>query len=143
MKISIKKLRDGATLPEYKSDGAAGFDLAAAESVRVPAYGTSMVPTGLAFAIPIGYEMQIRPRSGVALNTPLIVKNAPGTIDSDYRGEVQVIVYNLSNTPFFIEKGMRIAQGVIAPVASVDIMVVDNISSTSRGDRGFGSSGYF
>lgn len=141
MRLKIKKLRPDARLPEYKKAGDAGFDLHCLEEVLVGPGQTAILPTGLAFAIPDGYEMQIRLRSGAALKTPLIIPNAPGTIDSGYRGEVGVIVRNLSEKSFRVGKGERIAQGVIAPVARAEFQEEGELPESERGGGGFGSTG--
>lgn len=141
MIVKVKRVRKDAVIPQYATPGAAGFDLVAAEDVFLRGGETKLVPTGLSFEIPEGYEMQIRPRSGLSLKTGLRIANAPGTIDSDYRGEVKIIVENTSNTYHHIEKGDRIAQGVIAPVMRAVFEEADDLSETDRGSGGFGSTG--
>jgi dUTP pyrophosphatase len=133
----------GLETPAYQSAGAAGFDLSAAidEEIQLDIAGRVAVPTGLVMAIPDGYEGQVRPRSGLALKHGIGCLNSPGTIDSDYRGEVKVILVNLGNQPFVIRRGMRIAQLVIAPVARVEIEIRDRLDPTGRGSSGFGSTG--
>jgi len=132
-------------LPAYRSEGAAGFDLAAAipdgAVLVIEPRACELTPTGFSFQIPPGYEGQIRPRSGLALHHGVTVLNTPGTIDSDYRGEVCVLLINLGSRPFEIVRGQRIAQMVIAPVAQARIMEVDTLGTTSRGAGGFGSTG--
>jgi dUTP pyrophosphatase len=136
---------EGLPLPAYQSAHAAGFDLLAA----VPEDGALMldpsdrvlVPTGLVFELPQGYEAQVRPRSGLALKHGVTVLNSPGTIDADYRGEVKVLLINLGSERFLIQRGDRIAQAVIAPVTHVEIVAADALSDTTRGDGGFGSTG--
>ncbi|MEK9853631.1 MAG: dUTP diphosphatase [Rhodobiaceae bacterium] len=130
-------------LPAYESPGAAGMDVAAAiESDIVIAPGERhAVPTGFAMAVPAGHEVQIRPRSGLALRHGVTIANAPGTIDSDYRGEVSIILINLGESPFTVSRGMRIAQMVVAPVIQASPMRVDRLDATDRGDGGFGSTG--
>jgi dUTP pyrophosphatase len=130
-------------LPRYMSDGASGMDLCAAvESDLVLAPGeVRLIPTGIHIAVPPGYEAQIRPRSGLALKNAITVLNAPGTVDSDYRNEVGVILANLGREPFTVARGMRIAQMVIAPVSRAEIVEVDRLSETERGLGGFGSTG--
>lgn len=130
-------------VPRYQSTGAAGMDLHAAieASVTVPPLGRARVPTGLAFAIPSHFEGQVRPRSGLAARSGITVLNAPGTIDSDFRGEVQVLLVNLSDVPVTIEPLERIAQMVIAPVARAELVVVPELEGTSRGAGGYGSTG--
>ena len=130
-------------MPAYATTGAAGMDLCAAvetDLVLTPA-GRIAVPTGLAMAIDPGHEVQLRPRSGLALKHGVTLANAPGTIDSDYRGEVKVILINLGDKDFVISRGMRIAQMVIAPVARCRIEPVEALPDTMRGDGGFGSTG--
>jgi dUTP pyrophosphatase len=130
-------------LPSYESPGAAGMDIAAAidADIMIAPGERHAVPTGLAMAIPTGHEVQIRPRSGLALRHGVTVANAPGTIDSDYRGEVKVILINLGAAPFTVTRGMRIAQMVVAPVIQVSIALADKLDATDRGDGGFGSTG--
>jgi dUTP pyrophosphatase len=132
-------------LPSYQTEGAAGLDLLAAvpdgEGLVLPPLGRALVPTGLAFQIPQGYEGQVRPRSGLAVKNGVTVLNAPGTIDSDYRGEVKVALINLSADPFTVRRGMRIAQLVLAPVARALPVVATSVGPTTRGEGGFGSTG--
>ncbi|MGF1651046.1 MAG: dUTP diphosphatase [Hyphomicrobiaceae bacterium] len=132
-------------LPAYETAGAAGADLRAAlgqgQTVTIAAGATAMVPTGLVLALPDGFEGQVRPRSGLAARHGVTVLNAPGTIDSDYRGEVQVLLVNLGSAPFEITHGMRIAQLVVAPVVRAHFGVADALGATERGDGGFGSTG--
>ena len=143
--VVVKRLPHNADLPlpEYESVAASGMDLPAAiESDLIIKPGErQLVPTGLAIALPEGYEAQIRPRSGLALRNGVTILNTPGTIDSDYRGEVKVILVNFSNCNFIIQRGMRIAQMVIAPVLQVSLMDVDILPETTRGEDGFGSTG--
>lgn len=139
--VSIKKLHPDAIMPVYKKKGDAGFDLHTIEDVEVPPRGTAILPTGLAFAMPEGFEMQIRMRSGAAFKTPLFIPNAPGTIDSGYRGEVGIIVRNASSAPFMVRKGERIAQGVIAPVYLAEFSEAAFLPDSERGAAGFGSTG--
>jgi dUTP pyrophosphatase len=130
-------------LPRYQTDGAAGMDLHAAltEPVVVPPLGRVRIATGLVFAIPPSFEGQVRPRSGLAWRTGLTVLNAPGTIDSDYRGEVQVLVVNLSDAPVTVMPLERVAQLVFAPVARAELVVVAELGATPRGAGGLGSTG--
>ena len=132
-------------LPRYQSKGSAGFDLLAAvpdaEPVTINSFDRALVPTGLIFEIPAGYEGQIRPRSGLALRHGITVLNSPGTIDSDYRGEVGIILVNLGSEPFVIRRGERIAQMVIAPVSETLLVETTDLSETARGSGGFGSTG--
>ena len=141
--VKVTRLAHGAglPLPAYESDGAAGLDLRAAEACEIPAGGRAMVPTGLAIALPRGFEGQVRPRSGLAAKHGVTVLNAPGTIDSDYRGEVKVLLVNLGEGDFAITRGMRIAQMVIAPVTQVRVEEAGSASTTERGAGGFGSTG--
>ncbi len=143
--VAVKRLPHNADLPlpEYESVAASGMDLPAAiENDLIIAPGErQLVPTGLAIALPKGYEAQIRPRSGLALRNGVTILNTPGTIDSDYRGEVKVILVNFSNCNFVIHRGMRIAQMVIAPVLKISLLDVDVLPETARGDDGFGSTG--
>jgi dUTP pyrophosphatase len=134
---------DGLALPAYETSGAAGMDLRAAvfEPVALQPGARLAVPTGLVMEIPEGCEGQVRPRSGLALKHGITCLNAPGTIDWDYRGEVKVILANLGSEPFIIERGMRIAQLVIAPVTQVRIMETQDVSDTRRASGGFGSTG--
>ena len=142
--IKIKCIKEeGATIPLYKTAGAAGADLCAkiSQPLTIKAGKVAMVPTGLYFEIPEGYEVQVRPRSGLAAKNGVTVLNTPGTIDSDYRGEIKVILVNLSDTDFVINNGDRIAQMVVAPVTQAEFIVSDKLSETERGTGGFGSTG--
>ena len=136
---------DGLALPAYQSGQAAGFDLVAAVHEYAPIAllkGTrALVPTGLAIALPPGFEAQVRPRSGLALKHGITVLNSPGTIDADYRGEVQVILMNLGDADFVVRRGERIAQLVIAPVVQASLLEVKVLAATARGSGGFGSTG--
>lgn len=134
---------EGLPLPAYATDGAAGMDLLAAvmSPVAIPPGGRMLVPTGLRIAIPPGYELQVRPRSGLALKNGVVLPNSPGTIDEDYRGELGVIVMNAGDAPFTVERGMRIAQAVIAPVVRAAWREVAVLPETARGSGGFGSTG--
>ena len=133
----------GAVIPQYKTSGAVGADLCALleAPLTMPAGKFAMVPTGLFFEIPEGYEVQVRPRSGLAAKNGLTVLNTPGTIDSDYRGEIKVILINLGDTDFTINSGDRIAQMIVAPVTQASFSVVESLSQTERGSGGFGSTG--
>jgi len=130
-------------LPKPATPGSAGVDLAAAvaEALVVPPGGRALVPTGLRIAVPPGFEAQVRPRSGLALRDGIVLPNSPGTIDSDYRGELQVILWNAGDAPFTIERGDRIAQLVVAPVARVHWEEVTALDATERGSGGFGHTG--
>jgi len=141
--VRVKRLPhgEGLELPAYATDGAAGMDVLAAEDLVLPPGGRHAVATGLALAIPPGYEIQVRPRSGLALKHGISVPNTPGTIDSDYRGELKVIVINLSAAPFEVHRGDRIAQLVLAPVTRAAWEEVAELDETERGAGGFGSTG--
>lgn len=166
MNVKIRKLSPDVPVPRYATALAAGFDLTAAEDVVIAPGETALVRTGLAFEIPPGYELQIRPRSGLSLKTRLRVANSPGTVDADYRGEVAVIVDNIHSGDYpdgavhkygfdvtggrvrglrfgsyIIRKGDRICQGVICPVERAEFTVVDELGETERGGAGFGSTG--
>lgn len=134
----------GLTLPEYATAGAAGMDILAAveQPVRIKPLGRALIPAGFAISLPVGYELQIRPRSGLALKHGIVLPNAPGTIDEDYRGEVQIIVMNASDEDFVVTRGMRIAQAVLAPVIRATWTEVDVLDDTARGASGFGSTGH-
>lgn len=130
-------------LPAYATTGAAGMDIVAAvtEDLVLAPGGRSAVPTGLSMAVPAGHEVQVRPRSGLALRHGVTVANAPGTIDSDYRGEVKILLVNLGDADFTVSRGMRIAQIVLAPVTRADPKLVEELDDTARGSGGFGSTG--
>ena len=130
-------------LPSYATEGAAAMDLLAAIDAPavIPPQGRALIPTGLRVALPPGHEWQIRPRSGLALKHGIVLPNSPGTIDADYRGEVQVILLNAGNEPFRVERGMRIAQAVLAPVLRAVFEEVSELPDTPRGEGGFGSTG--
>lgn len=132
---------DGLELPAYATDGAAGMDVLAAEDVNLAPGARHAVATGIAVAIPNGYEIQVRPRSGLALKHGISVPNTPGTIDSDYRGELKVILINHGARPFEVRRGDRIAQLVLAPVTRAAWLKVDDLDETARGEGGFGSTG--
>jgi dUTP pyrophosphatase len=144
--IAVRRLphAEGLPLPSYATAGAAGFDLLAAlrEPLVVPPGGRALVPTGLQIALPQGYELQLRPRSGLALKHGITLPNSPGTVDEDYRGELGVIVLNTGAEPFTVERGMRIAQGVVAPVVRAGWAEVEELPATTRGAGGFGSTGH-
>ena len=141
--VKLKRLPHGhgLDLPAYATEGAAGMDVVAAENVTLRPGARHAVATGFAVAIPPGYEIQVRPRSGLALKQGVTVLNAPGTIDCDYRGEIGVILANLGAEPQTIVRGERIAQLVIAPVARARVVEVETLESTARGAGGFGSTG--
>ena len=141
--VQIRRLRDDAVVPRYMTDHAAGLDLCAAldEAVTLLPGGRILVPTGLAMAIPVGFEGQVRPRSGLALNKGVTLVNSPGTIDADYRGEIGVVMINHGESPFLINHGDRIAQLLIAPVTHATLQLVDSLNLTERGEGGFGHTG--
>jgi dUTP pyrophosphatase len=143
IRIAIQRLPhgQGLPLPAYATEGAAGMDVVAAEDLTLPPGGRRAVATGFAMAIPPGYEVQVRPRSGLALKHGVTCLNTPGTIDSDYRGEVKVILANLGDAPFEITRGDRIAQLVPAPVQHAALDEVASLDETLRGAGGFGSTG--
>ena len=143
--IQLRRLPHGTDLPlpSYATEGAAGMDLlaAVAEPVTLGPGQRALIPTGLAIALPPGHELQIRPRSGLALRHGIVLPNSPGTIDEDYRGEIQVIMLNTGDAPFVIERGARIAQAVLAPVIRVVWREVEALDETARNQGGFGSTG--
>ena len=141
MKLKIKKLKKEAIIPSYQTKEAAGFDLHSIEDIILNPGERKLIGTGVAFEIEYGYEVQIRPRSGLAFKHGITVLNSPGTIDSDYRGEIKILLINHSNEKFEIKKGDRIAQAVVAPVIQAEIVEVEELSSTERGEGGFGSTG--
>lgn len=143
-KVEIKCVAsEGAVIPQYKTEGAAGADVSAllSEPVTIKRGGRALIPTGLYFSIPRGYEIQVRPRSGLAAKNGVTVLNTPGTIDSDYRGEVKVILVNLGEEDFVVRNGDRIAQIVVAPVTVAGFVQVSALDETERGAGGFGSTG--
>ena len=142
-KILIKRLSKEVPLPKYETNGSSGMDLAANinDSVDINPGKTAIIPTGLALSIPKGFEVQIRPRSGLAAKQKISVLNTPGTIDADYRGEIKVILINLGQESFKVEKGLRIAQMVVCPVIQAQLKEVDDLTETERGKGGFGSTG--
>ena len=143
IRVAIKRLphAEGLPLPAYATKGSAGMDVVAAEDVTLVPGARHGVATGLSMAIPAGYEIQVRPRSGLALKHGITVPNTPGTIDSDYRGEVKIILMNLSDRPFEVARGDRVAQLVLAPVMQAAWDEVDELEATARGAGGFGSTG--
>jgi len=143
VKILVKKYNKNIKLPSYKTAGSSGMDLVAnlKKKINIAPGKIVIVPTGIAVAIPKNYEIQIRPRSGLAANNGISVLNTPGTIDSDYRGEIKIILINLSGKKFFIKSGDRIAQMILSPVAKIKLKEVKNLSNTVRGKGGFGSTG--
>jgi dUTP pyrophosphatase len=145
VEILVQRLPHGADLPlpDYATAGAAGMDLLAAvtDPVTLAPGARALIPTGLRIALPPGYEMQVRPRSGLALRHGIVLPNSPGTIDEDYRGELQIIVMNAGEAPFAIARGMRIAQAVVAPVVRAVWREAADLDATDRGHGGFGSTG--
>ena len=141
--ILIKRLSKNIPLPKYETDGSSGVDIAAdiKDNIEIKPGKSEIIPTGLAVSIPKNYEVQIRPRSGLAAKNQISVLNTPGTIDADYRGELKVILINLGEKEFKIEKGLRIAQMVLCPVVKAVLKEVNELEETERGSGGFGSTG--
>jgi dUTP pyrophosphatase len=142
--LGYQKLQPDVKTPSYNYGGDSGFDLYSTEEITVPAFGRALVPTGLAFDIQDGYEIQVRSKSGLAINQGLMVLNSPGTVDSSYSAEVKVIIFNTNQTSFTITKGMKVAQAVLCPVVNgkwVKLNEINEIPDKDRGDRGFGSTG--
>ena len=141
--ILIKRLSKDVALPKYETEGSSGLDLAAHtdKQIKILPGKSEIIPTGLAVAIPKNFEIQIRPRSGLAAKSQISVLNTPGTIDADYRGELKVILINLSDKVFVVEKGLRIAQQVLSPVIKAKLKEVAELENTERGTGGFGSTG--
>jgi len=143
IKVLIKKLDPSVELPSYKTDGASGMDLMAfvKEPINLKPQTSCLVPTGISVAFPSEYEIQIRPRSGLAAKNNISVLNTPGTIDSDYRGEIKIILFNHGNEDFLINDKDRIAQMILTPVIKMNFEETDNLPETVRGEGGFGSTG--
>ena len=143
MKVEFKRLDNALDLavPAYATPGAAGMDIRSAEYKEIAPRQTVTLSTGFAVAVPEGYEMQVRPRSGLAAKNAITIVNAPGTVDSDYRGEIKIILHNLGNDVFTCNFGDRIAQLVIAPVTQAEVVEVEELDETERGADGFGSTG--
>jgi len=142
--VKWKKLNQNAIIPKYQTDGSAGFDIHAlidTESIIIPSMCQNIIKTGLSVAVPEGYEMQIRPRSGLSFKNKITITNSPGTLDSDYRGELMCILFNLGTEDFVVKNGDRIAQGKIAIVPKVEFIEVEDLDETSRNTGGFGSTG--
>ncbi len=141
--ILIKRLSKDIDLPKYETKGSSGMDLVANinHKIEIEPGKTSIIPTGISLSIPKNFEIQIRPRSGLALKNQLTVLNTPGTIDADYRGEIKVILINLGNKTFIVEKGARIAQMVLCPITKAQLKEVRSLDETDRGSGGFGSTG--
>ena len=143
VKVLIKRLNPAVKLPTYKTNGASGMDLMAfiKDPINVKSKTSCLIPTGLSLAFPEKYEIQIRPRSGLAAKNNISILNTPGTIDSDYRGEIKVIIYNHGNKNFMINNGDRIAQMILMPVIKMELEETDQLPETIRGEGGFGSTG--
>ena len=142
--IQIELLTEDAVFPEYAYPTDSGFDLYSTKEITLEPFGRALIPTGLKLSFDIGYEIQVRPKSGLALKQGLTVLNTPGTVDSGYDGEIMVIVFNTNPKPFTVAKGMKIAQAVLCPVINgkyVNLQLVDKIENKDRGDNGFGSTG--
>jgi dUTP pyrophosphatase len=142
--LLVQKIHEDAILPSYAYPTDSGFDLCSVEEISIEPFGRALIPTGLRFNIPSGFEIQVRPKSGLAIKEGITVLNTPGTVDQGYNGELKVIVFNTNNKPFTIKNKMKIAQAVLCPVASgnfVTIVEVDNVEETDRGENGFGSTG--
>lgn len=142
--IGVELISDDAKFPSYAYPSDSGFDLYSTSEINIPAFGRALVPTGLKLSIPDEYEIQVRPKSGLALNQGLTVLNTPGTVDSGYVGEIKVIVFNTNNHTAVVSKGMKIAQAVLCPVVNgkyVSLEPVDKVEDKERGDNGFGSTG--
>ena len=141
IELKLKKLSPLALIPQYQTSQSAGFDLHSIEDIVLLPGERKLISTGLSFEIPQGYEIQIRPRSGLAYKHGISVLNSPGTIDSDYRGEIKVLLINYSDEEFEIKLGDRIAQAIIQKVIQAQFIEVDSLNNTERGDGGFGSTG--
>ena len=143
VKVLFKRLNPKAQIPKYKTDGSSGLDLMALieDPIKIKAQESALIPTGISVAIPQDTEIQIRPRSGLAVKSNISVLNTPGTIDADYRGEIKVILINLGQETFKGEKGLRIAQMVVCPIVQAQLKEVDDLNQTERGKGGFGSTG--
>jgi len=141
--LRVRKKEGGVNLPKYESPGASGLDLRAfvGQEITIPPMGRAKIPTGLFIEIPAGFEAQVRPRSGLAVKFGVTVLNSPGTIDADYRGELEVILINLGAESYVVKNGDRIAQMVLSPVARVLVSETEHLSETERGSEGFGSTG--
>ena len=142
--LGYKKLQGDVKTPSYNYGGDSGFDLYSTEEITIPPFGRVLVPTGLAFDIQDGYEIQVRSKSGLAINQGLMVLNSPGTVDNSYNSEVKVIIFNTNQTSFIITKGMKVAQAVLCPVVNgkwVELKEINEIPNKDRGSNGFGSTG--
>jgi dUTP pyrophosphatase len=144
--LYFKKLNTDVETPSYNYESDSGFDLYSTEEIVIPPLGRALIPTGLSFDIKDGYEIQVRSKSGLAINQGLFVLNSPGTVDNGYLGEVKVILFNTNQTEFVVKKGMKVGQAVLCPVVNgkwVDLINKEELSSKDRGDNGFGSTGIF
>ena len=143
VKVLVKKLNSIAKLPSYKTDGASGMDLMACieKPISLEPGKSCLIPTGLSVAFPEKYEIQIRPRSGLAAKNSISVLNTPGTIDSDYRGELKIILFNHSNENFIVNNNDRVAQMVLTPIVKMELEEINELPNSNRGDGGFGSTG--
>ncbi|EQD97962.1 dUTP diphosphatase [Helicobacter pylori] len=141
MKIKIQKIHPNALIPKYQTEGSSGFDLHAVEEVVIKPHSVGLVKIGICLSLEVGYELQVRTRSGLALNHQVMVLNSPGTVDNDYRGEIKVILANLSDKDFKVQVGDRIAQGVVQKTYKAEFIECERLDETSRGSGGFGSTG--
>ncbi|GAA7386802.1 dUTP diphosphatase [Helicobacter pylori] len=141
MKIKIQKIHPNALIPKYQTDGSSGFDLHAVEEVMIKPHSVGLVKIGICLSLEVGYELQVRTRSGLALNHQVMVLNSPGTVDNDYRGEIKVILANLSDKDFKVQVGDRIAQGVVQKTYKAEFIECEQLDETLRGSGGFGSTG--
>ncbi len=141
MKIKIQKIHPNALIPKYQTEGSSGFDLHAVEEVTIKPHSVGLVKIGICLSLEVGYELQVRSRSGLALNHQVMVLNSPGTVDNDYRGEIKVILANLSDKDFKVQIGDRIAQGVVQKTYKAEFIECERLDETSRGSGGFGSTG--
>ncbi|WRD44992.1 dUTP diphosphatase [Helicobacter pylori] len=141
MKIKIQKIHPNALIPKYQTEGSSGFDLHAVEEVMIKPHSVGLVKIGICLSLEAGYELQVRTRSGLALNHQVMVLNSPGTVDNDYRGEIKVILANLSDKDFKVQVGDRIAQGVVQKTCKAEFIECERLDETSRGSGGFGSTG--
>lgn len=140
-KVGIVKLDQRAILPKHQTPLSSGMDLHALEDTLLPPRSTALVKTGLAFVIPVGFEIQVRPRSGLSLKTPLRVPNSPGTVDADYTGDCSVILWNAGDQEFSVKAGERIGQAVLVPIFQMELELLSEVPKTERGSNGFGSTG--
>ncbi|MGL2434133.1 dUTP diphosphatase [Helicobacter pylori] len=141
MKIKIQKIHPNALIPKYQTEGSSGFDLHAVEEVMIKPHSVGLVKIGICLSLEVGYELQVRTRSGLALNHQVMVLNSPGTVDNDYRGEIKVILANLGDKEFKVQVGDRIAQGVVQKTYKAEFIECEQLDETLRGSGGFGSTG--